>query len=449
MSRAQSFTLPIEIFSLIIEQLHERADYYTSALVSKEFNRAATPLLYRSLDSNISSKHLTAAMQPSRTLLSRPEKGALYCGSDPQLLNDTLKALSFCKGLACLTWIETAGENTSSILLRFLDVVRELPVIEINLRTHNDLDENVWSQLVQLSGLRKISVWSMQGPPSILKDWTPHLGTTLQRLELGVGTFCYPCTELIAQLPHLQDLRLKGASALAIPTIVSFLPDLQSLDAEFIQGVQYLRSRQSGSPQTPPSSGNHPRLTSLTVRTSMDALLFSQALWTWIKDLVPRPGLEALKICTYRMSMSHPIVPRMFLLEMILLHGDSLKHLALDNALLTLDDIECVCSNFTVLESLECAICLEDFLSFVGAMKNARTLRKLHLNFYRDPSLQASAWEHMERFNLEQAWCMMTVLPQLRVIVVESIHYEGKWVLDKEGKLQFVVIQNAEGDWHI
>ena len=44
--------IPIDIFYAILEHLTDRRDLYTAALASKDFNKAATPLLYRTLDTD-------------------------------------------------------------------------------------------------------------------------------------------------------------------------------------------------------------------------------------------------------------------------------------------------------------------------------------------------------------------------------------------------------------
>src|SRR5947209_3769104 len=48
--------LPVDLLSPILTQLSDRRDWHACALVSKAFNKAATPLLYRKLDSRIISK---------------------------------------------------------------------------------------------------------------------------------------------------------------------------------------------------------------------------------------------------------------------------------------------------------------------------------------------------------------------------------------------------------
>jgi hypothetical protein len=95
-----------------------------------------------------------------------------------------------------MTWIDDiSSSSTGAILLAFLEVIRKLPLRELTIRTHSDLGETVWSQLVTLTGLRKVSIWCMEGPPRVLQGWSGPLGSTLTHLELGVSAFLYPCSE--------------------------------------------------------------------------------------------------------------------------------------------------------------------------------------------------------------------------------------------------------------
>lgn len=93
-----------------------------------------------------------------------------------------------------MTWIDDSSSSDAT-LLAFLEVIRGLPLRELTIRTHSDLGEAVWSQLITLTGLRKISLWCMEGPPRVLQGWSEPLGTTLTHLELGVSAFSYPCAE--------------------------------------------------------------------------------------------------------------------------------------------------------------------------------------------------------------------------------------------------------------
>ena len=44
--------IPTDIFYVVCGHLTDRRDLYAAALVSRDFNRAATPLLYRTLDTD-------------------------------------------------------------------------------------------------------------------------------------------------------------------------------------------------------------------------------------------------------------------------------------------------------------------------------------------------------------------------------------------------------------
>ena len=44
--------IPIDIFYSVLAHLTDRRDLYTAALTSRDFNKAATPLLYRTLDTD-------------------------------------------------------------------------------------------------------------------------------------------------------------------------------------------------------------------------------------------------------------------------------------------------------------------------------------------------------------------------------------------------------------
>jgi hypothetical protein len=44
--------IPIDIFYSVLGHLTDRRDLYTAALASRDFNKAATPLLYRTLDTD-------------------------------------------------------------------------------------------------------------------------------------------------------------------------------------------------------------------------------------------------------------------------------------------------------------------------------------------------------------------------------------------------------------
>jgi F-box-like len=52
MPPSHSGFIPTDIFYAVLEHLTDRRDLYATALANRDFNRAATPLLYRTLDTD-------------------------------------------------------------------------------------------------------------------------------------------------------------------------------------------------------------------------------------------------------------------------------------------------------------------------------------------------------------------------------------------------------------
>jgi hypothetical protein len=67
--------IPIDIFYTVLQHLTDRRDLYTAALTSRDFNKAATPLLYRTLDTDTRArlwdhKSVSSRQHPEMTGLS-------------------------------------------------------------------------------------------------------------------------------------------------------------------------------------------------------------------------------------------------------------------------------------------------------------------------------------------------------------------------------------------
>ncbi|KAF8817512.1 hypothetical protein BYT27DRAFT_7199043 [Phlegmacium glaucopus] len=463
--------LPFDVLPPMLSQLTDRRDWHACTLVNKSFCRVATPLLYRTLDSRIISK--TLVHHPSSTLLQRPqlalyvrhvtETGSIHRGllvRYPHITRDTLAALALCKNLQSMTWVDDSASSAGT-LLAFLDVIRTLSLRELTIRTHSDLGENVWTQLIKLTGLRKISIWCIEGPPRVLQGWSDLLGATLTHLELGRCAGVPPTIliSVLSQLPLLKDLRLKGAPATVIPTILTFLPNLQSLDTEYLlsgSGSYYPRyprrlssddSDNSDDEKDPPS----PVLRHLTVRTSSMDNLGPQKLWAWIRELVPLAGLETFRLHAFTINMGHTGIPRMFILDLASVHGDTLKHFMVGEAQLTLKDIECLCIKFPKLETLVCSTASPDVASIAEAISGAKNLITLRLQTQWIPGTRG--FEKSPRFTLEDARDLMLrdKNSKLRVIAIGHIQFKGKWALeevDERVALKFVVSANvAEEKW--
>ena len=103
----------------------------------------------------------------------------------PSVTEAVLRALRLCDNLYSFTWIDDTTASPAAFL-SFLDVLRDLPVRAITLRTYSDHGEDAWSLLNTFTNLQKVAIWCMNGPPRVLHGWAPLLGSTLTELELGV-----------------------------------------------------------------------------------------------------------------------------------------------------------------------------------------------------------------------------------------------------------------------
>ena len=188
---------------------------------------------------------------------------------------------------------------------------------------------------------------------------------------------------VLSQLPLLKDLRLKGAPANAILTILTFLPNLQSLDTEYLPSgsgsyrPRYQRLKLPSSPSNDSDDDDDdddddhnppcPVLRHLTVRTSSFDSLGLQNLWAWIRDIVPLTGLETFRLHAFSIN-GRTGIPRMFVLDLAALHGNTLKHFLVGEAQLTLQDIECLCVKFPKLETIICSTLSPDVVSFLFSL---------------------------------------------------------------------------------
>ncbi|KAF7362351.1 hypothetical protein MVEN_00581800 [Mycena venus] len=449
--------LPLDLLRPILEQLTDRRrDLSSCALVNRNFNRAAIPLLYSVLDSRVVSKSdKTVVYHPSTTLNKRPElaqyvshvteTGAVHRGLTPHYPNiteDTLHALSLCINLRSMTWVDDFKRfpGSDAVFLSFIAVVRNHPLRSLTIRTHSDLGEEAWAQLTTLTGLRKISIWCLEGPPYLLGNgWADRLRTSLTHLELGrcAGIPSTLLLSVLSQLPLLQNIRLKGAPSNAIPKILTFLPNLRSLDTE------YLVSGPSNA-RLAPNRDEMATLRHLTVRTSSIDAMGPLKLWAWITTILPRPGLETLKLHAFTLHMGHTRIPRAFILDLATMQANSLKHFIAGDAEFTLPDIECLCYKFPKLETLECLVVAPDPDAIAAAVEKAVNLKTLRLRVHWICTDEQPAPLDL---TLEQAlnWMLRTESSQLRIIGINSVVYTGKWIL--EGQiLKFEVVADVEGD---
>ncbi|KAJ7032750.1 hypothetical protein C8F04DRAFT_1211056 [Mycena alexandri] len=429
--------LPLDLLRPILEHLTERHDLSSCVLVNRNFNRVAIPLLYSVLDSRVVSK--TLVYHPSTTLIKRPdlaryvlhvtETGAVHRGLRfryPSITEDTLQALSLCTNLRSMTWIDDYPfPGSDAFFISFISVVRNHPLRSLTIRTHSDLGEKAWAELTTLTGLRKISIWCLEGPPYLLGNGWARCAGIPNTLLLSV----------LSQLPLLQDIRLKGAPSNAIPTILTFLPNLRSLDTEF--------SGPSNARLTP-NRDKMATLQHLTVRTSSIDIMGPVQLWAWVTNLLPRPGLETFKLHAFTLHMGHTRIPR------------ALRHFIAGDAELILPDIECLCYKFPKLETLVCLVVAPDVAA------NLKTLR-LQVQWIRNDAeptpndltleeqlqlpIRNDAEPTPNDLTLEEArrWMLRDERSLLRTIGLNSVVYTGKWILEEQA-LKFEVVADVEGD---
>ena len=108
--------------------------------------------------------------------------------SRPELTAASLETLKLCRNLYSFTWINDDYAD-GAIMLSLLEILKTLPLRSLTIRTKKDLGEEVWAKLNTLTGLHKVAIWCMDGPPRVLQGWAERLGSTLTELELEVGRF--------------------------------------------------------------------------------------------------------------------------------------------------------------------------------------------------------------------------------------------------------------------
>ncbi|KAJ8490148.1 hypothetical protein ONZ51_g2474 [Trametes cubensis] len=447
--------LPLDVLPLILEHLTDRRDLHTCAQLSKAFHNAATPLLYRTLDVRVTmytGMQRAIVLHPSTTILQRPEyakyvrhvreNGAVGFHR-PDLMDDCRKALKMCVNLEGFTWSDDSAEGTDEgDFMRYLDILQTLPLRELVIQTFYGLSDSVWAKLQDFSGLTKVSIWCMEGKPRILQGWSEKLGASLTHLELGVSSLSRAPHPLyfLSHLPRLRALRLKGAPSAAILEILTFLPQLETLDTEYF-GAALTRYD-----DVPAANLRH-----LTVRTSSVHIQGFQQLWPWIRRLTPRPSLESFTLNAFS-TQGEALVPRSFILDMAATHKDTLKRFKADSTQMTLKDIECMCTVFPNLESLSCTTMWSpESAPYEEAVQKANKLRELRLNLHdwRPTHVRLAG---LNNANIEVAVrnMMLREGAALRLVGIGSIVYRGQWIYKKaedgSDKVEFEITSNVIKD---
>ncbi|TFK50924.1 hypothetical protein OE88DRAFT_1630681 [Heliocybe sulcata] len=424
--------LPLDLLYPILEEL-DRKDLHSATLLSARINPVATSILYRTVDSRTTLQNgIVRVLHPATTLLQKPEltkhvrhvreQGSIL-SFYPETLKDALAALRLCCNIVSFSWIDDSfAEET---FLAFLRVITDLPLQGLTIRTSGDLGDAVWEKLQALTGLRKIAIWSMEGPPRVLKGWAQHLTSTLTHLELGrcAGV---PPTILISvfcQLPLLQELRLKGVPPAAIPVILSYLPNLRSLDVEYLNAGRYRRSDKP-----------LPLLQELVVRTSsMDADGPDQ-LWHWILELIPRPSLESFTLHAFTV-LGGSSIPQSFIVSLLERHQRTLRQIMVGTTHLRFNDLEHLCQKLPALEELGGSVASADAAAIGSAVARAANLRSLTLQVLwlhslgtMEPGIQGGQKYYRPAetpFSVQDARAMMLrENSQLRYIAIGPLTYK-------------------------
>ncbi|KAI0254425.1 hypothetical protein BJV78DRAFT_917833 [Lactifluus subvellereus] len=458
-------SVPTDIFYSILEHIGDRRDLYAAALANWDWNRAATPLLYRTLDTDTRARqrnHKSGSdvIHPAYTLLHRPELGrhvrhiretGVLHATYPVVTVAVLRALRLCDNLYSFTWVDDTPAS-STAFLSFLNILRGLPLRALTLRTYSDLGEDAWAFLNTFPNLQKVAIWCMNGPPRVLQYWAPLLGSTLTELELGrcAGVPATILVAVLSQLPRLRDLRLKGAPSSAIPDILTSLPALVALDTEYL-GSGLCRRLDQDAPLPP--------LKRLTVRTSSVDLQGPVQLWAWLSALTPHPSLESFTLYAFS-TAGHTNIPRYFLLSLARRHGESLRKFLVNMTQLTLEDVQCVCELFPRLEELSCAVASRDVESIARAIEKAHNLRslKLHVHWIPDAADTESPNSSVctlhspnspvTRFGMADARALMCRPGSRLCTVAMGPHiFRGSWVQKRGGdgseQVHFQVVEDG------
>ncbi|KAJ7072742.1 hypothetical protein C8F01DRAFT_1105067 [Mycena amicta] len=405
-------SLPLDLIFLILEPLVDsRCDLLACSLVNKNFHRAAIPLFYSLLDARMVREHLAISLLRHSDLAKYvrhlTERGAIT--------QDTLNALSLCTNLASLTWIDDipsspclqsvadGDRNPDTETLALIALAQRLPRLSsLTLRTYNDLSPEAWSKLASISGLRRLSLWCFSSPHFLTGNWiSGPLAESLTHLELCVGAIgCAECLSLFSGLVSLQELRLKGAPASIIPTILALLPNLHTLDTDFVARRQ-------------PTNVEHCEPTAtlghLTVRTSSCSPDTPTQLYAWIKQL--GGPTKSFTLHAFTVRVPH-IVPSAFFRSL----ASTLKEFMVGEAQVGLADVQFCCESMPGLERIECQVEAPDVSTLRKAVDTGKRLRRVKFRV---------RWTGLTgKLCLEQAREWMLCHDQLRVIGVDSVVFK-------------------------
>ena len=146
---------------------------------------------------------------------------------------------------------------------------------------------------------------------------------------------------ILSGLVNLKHLRLKGAPSTSILLVLTALPNLRSLDTEFIPPLQ-----------SSESEGAMPSLEHLIIRVRVSR---TDGLWEWIRRLAPKPSLASVGLSTFS-AVGGMKLPREILTFLAEVHGSTLRSIQLDHLQILLPDIQYLCDRIPNLEELTCSV---------------------------------------------------------------------------------------------
>jgi len=463
--------VPEDILPPIFEQITDQRDLHACSLVSWTFNRAVTPILYRSWDTRVildlpaSGRFAKTpkVFHPVKTLLAKKEllqyvrhargTGTIHKHGTEQF-EEALAALRLCTHLQTFTWTDDQADRLNKqahadpvshdvadqSLREVIKVLHGLHITELTIRTYSGLSEEAWTEMRKLTGLKRLALWCVEGRPRVLQGWSETLGSTLTHLELGrcQGVPATILLSVLSQLPLLQSLGIKGAPSNSIPDILMFLPNLKSLDTDYLS---------SGAKTIPNDQPLLAHLEHLTVRTN--ELAGPRNIWRWIKQLVPHPSLESFKLNAFSVQGDGNL-PRRFILDLARVHEKVLKQFHVTGTALALQDIQCLCAMFPNLEELSWSIMFSSDITEVGeAVANADNLRSLQVDADW-VSVRMTGLPMQAKFDINDARKMMLRKgSQLRNIYISGVSFRGKWipVIESDGstKVEFEIVRDESG----
>ena len=114
----------------------------------------------------------------------------------PTITETVFQALRLCTNLSSFAWNDDSY-SSGQLFKAFLTILKDLPLRSLTIRTYSDLGEPIWAALNGFTGLHKIAIWCMNGPPRVLQGWAGVLGDTLTELELGVGLSAFELSNIV------------------------------------------------------------------------------------------------------------------------------------------------------------------------------------------------------------------------------------------------------------